>query len=220
MAQQSPTIHTPPSGATHNRRTNTGIPMRITVVFNGWIDRTLVVGVFNHSGTPLRSGFTGWMQNDSNALINGNTFEFTIPANEIIGIGIIRISAFAWSGTLSDIPFTPPAMSTSSTVHRDITVTTNPPLAPINLSPRGTSQNRNNPITISWEHNPRPASETGGVVDPQLWSLLQFWQTGSTETTNVNIQGTTNSFTIPAETFITEASVNFNVRTYGGNGAG
>ena len=97
-------------------------------------------------------------------------------------------------------------------------VHTFPPLAPINLLPT-TQQNRLGPIALSWQHNPRPASETNNIVDPQVASQIEYWQ-GTEARTSQMIMGAVNTFTIPANTFTTDAAVNFRARTQGGNGAG
>ena len=88
-----------------------------------------------------------------------------------------------------------------------------PPLAPTGLQPTG-PQNRNEPITLFWTHQPNLS-----VNDPQINSHVEFWQ-GTGARTSVIVPDAANQHTIPAGTFPTEAAVNFRVQTEGGNGAG
>jgi len=97
-------------------------------------------------------------------------------------------------------------------LHHYFEVSTFPPLSPTNLAPT-TVQNRSEPISLSWQHRPRP-----GVSDPQIDSEVEYWQGDGPRA--VVSGGTANRVTLPANTFTTNNAVNFRARTQGGNGAG
>lgn len=86
----------------------------------------------------------------------------------------------------------------------NIQITDAPPRPPINLQPT-IQQNRREPITVTWVHQPSVAGDT------QTDSEVQFRQGDGAWTTRSG--GLGNSFMIPAYTFMTEAVVSFRART-------
>jgi len=87
----------------------------------------------------------------------------------------------------------------------NFTTTDLAPLAPTNLSPTF-NQNRREPIELTWTHRP------GVQTDTQQGSEVEFWQ--GTGTRTIIQGGTANRAIIPANTFLTEAAVNFRARTW------
>jgi len=85
------------------------------------------------------------------------------------------------------------------------TLATNPPLAPTNLQPT-TMQNRRTAFAIWWNHTPNP-----GMVDSQIDSQVELWQ-GSGERIVLH-GGTANRVVLPVDTFTTNVTVNYRVRT-------
>jgi len=94
-----------------------------------------------------------------------------------------------------------------------------PPLAPSALTPNNISQNPKAPIRLSWSHN-LPTVE-GVTKDTVSSSIVRYRKNGGAWTQRT-VSGSTNNYTIPANTFVLDDVVEWQVATvasHNGQGA-